>query len=280
MVGDFQVGLGLWPRFGQQPDAAPEATLEQQAPEPVDAVANHADGARRTAPRVPMIGSQRFGRRPQIAWGDPAVLGIFHPDAVGQSQQGGHRQRQFEGFIPNFGIYIPLSGGADRGRYFRAMLMTLISNGARSMIFKLGNSALAPSQGPEEPVLDSRKSEGCIPKFSLYLPLSGGRGLTGGKRVARERANAELRAIRLAGDSLLVMALVLLVLLARWHIAPGGINDKSFIGGQAGTDCLYSGGFGFTFKVALLRRTSSLPASSVKVTFTLIFLPTTASVTV
>ena len=52
------------------------------------------------------------------------------------------------------------------------------------------------------------------------------------------------------------------------------------VGGQAGTDCLYSGGFGFTFKVARLRRTSSLPASSVKVTFTLIFLPTTASVAV
>ena len=51
-------------------------------------------------------------------------------------------------------------------------------------------------------------------------------------------------------------------------------------GGQAGTDCLYSGGFGFTFKVALLRRTSSLLASSVKVTFTLIFMPTTASVAV
>ena len=36
----------------------------------------------------------------------------------------------------------------------------------------------------------------------------------------------------------------------------------------------------FTFRVARLRRTSSRPASSVKVTFTLSFLPTTASVAV
>ena len=37
----------------------------------------------------------------------------------------------------------------DRGRYFRAILMTLISDGARSMIFEPENSALARSQGPE-----------------------------------------------------------------------------------------------------------------------------------
>ena len=87
-------GLGLWPGFGQQPDAAPETTLEQQAPEPVNAVANHADGARRTVPRVPVIGSQRFGRRPQVAWINPPVMGVFHPGAVGQGQQGSHRQHQ------------------------------------------------------------------------------------------------------------------------------------------------------------------------------------------
>ena len=73
-MGDLQVGLGLWPGFGQQPDAAPESALEQQTPEPVNAVADHADGARRTAPRVAMIGSQSFGRRPQAAWGNPAVV--------------------------------------------------------------------------------------------------------------------------------------------------------------------------------------------------------------
>ena len=94
MARDLQVGLGLWPGFGQQPDAAPEAPLEQQAPEPVDAVAHYADGARRTAPRVAMIGSQCFGRRPQAAWGNPAVVGVFHPGAIGQGQQGGHRQHQ------------------------------------------------------------------------------------------------------------------------------------------------------------------------------------------
>ena len=60
----------------------------------------------------------------------------------------------------------------DRGRYFRAILMTLISDGARSMIFEPGNSALARSQGPEEPVLDSCKFQGFVAKFSPYLPLS------------------------------------------------------------------------------------------------------------
>ena len=99
---DLQVGLGLWPRFGQQPDAAPEASFEQQTPQPVDAVADDADGARRTAPRVPVIGSQSLGRRPQIAWGDPAVLGVFDPGAVGQGQQRRHRQHQ------------PVSGDACR----------------------------------------------------------------------------------------------------------------------------------------------------------------------
>ena len=77
MMGDLQVGLGLGPGFGQQPDAAPEATLEQQPPEPIDAVADYADGARRTTTRVPVIGSQRFGRCPQAAWCNPAVLGVF-----------------------------------------------------------------------------------------------------------------------------------------------------------------------------------------------------------
>ena len=72
-------------------------------------------------------------------------------------------------------------GGADRGRYFRAILMTLISDGARSMIFEPENSALARSQGPEEPVLYSCKFQGFVAKFSRYLPLSGGadRGMYG-----------------------------------------------------------------------------------------------------
>ncbi len=62
MASNLQVELGFRPGFGQQPDAAPEAALQQQAPEPVDAVvADHADGARRTATGVTVIGSQRFG---------------------------------------------------------------------------------------------------------------------------------------------------------------------------------------------------------------------------
>ena len=60
------------------------------------------------------------------------------------------------------------------------MLMTLISDGARSMIFKPKKSALTRSHGLEEPVLDSCKSEGFIPNFGIYLPLSarGRRSLT------------------------------------------------------------------------------------------------------
>ena len=44
------------------------------------------------------------------------------------------------------------------------------------MIFEPENSALARSQGPEEPVLDSCKFQGFVAKFSRYLPLSGGGG--------------------------------------------------------------------------------------------------------
>ena len=98
MVGNLQVGLGLRPGFRQQPDTAPQAALEQQPPEPVDAVADHADGARRTGPRVTMIGSQRLGRRPQITWINPAVLGVFPP---------GCRRPGPAGWPPT----IPASGG-------------------------------------------------------------------------------------------------------------------------------------------------------------------------
>ena len=37
-MGHLQVGLGLWSGFWEQPEAAPEAALEHQPPEPVDAV--------------------------------------------------------------------------------------------------------------------------------------------------------------------------------------------------------------------------------------------------
>ena len=102
MVGDFQVGLGFRPGFGQQPDAAPEAAPEQQPPQPVDAVADDADGPYRPAPGVAAPGSRRLGRCAQVAWGNPAVMGVFHPrikygagsGAVGQGQQRRHRQHQ------------------------------------------------------------------------------------------------------------------------------------------------------------------------------------------
>ena len=86
MMSDLQVRIGLRPGFGHQPDVGPEATLEQQAPEAVDTVADHADGARRTAPRMPMIGIQRLGRRPQIAWINPLVI-QSNLDKVHESNQ-------------------------------------------------------------------------------------------------------------------------------------------------------------------------------------------------
>ena len=102
MVGYFQVGLGFRPGFGQQPDAAPEAAPEQQPPQPVDAVADDADGPYRPAPGVAAPESRCSGRCAQVAWSNPAVMGVFHPrikygagsGAVGQGQQGRHRQHQ------------------------------------------------------------------------------------------------------------------------------------------------------------------------------------------
>ena len=60
----------------------------------------------------------------------------------------------------------------DRGRYFFAMLMTLISDGARSMLLKPENSALARSRRCEEPMPGSRDFQRFIPNFGLYIPLS------------------------------------------------------------------------------------------------------------
>ena len=94
MGDDLQVRLGLWPGFGQQPDAAPEPALEEQPPEPVDAVPDYAYGAARPAPGVAMYESWRLGWCAQVAWGNSAVVGVFHPGAVGQGQQGGHSQHQ------------------------------------------------------------------------------------------------------------------------------------------------------------------------------------------
>ena len=90
VAGDFQVGLGFGPGFGQQPDPAPETALEQQPPQSVDAVADDADLPFRLLPTVAMPGRQRpriqygagIGRRPQVAWGNPAVMGVFHPPVV------------------------------------------------------------------------------------------------------------------------------------------------------------------------------------------------------
>ena len=93
-MSDLREFPGLRPWFGQQLDPAPEASFEQQPPEPVDAAAGHAGSVRRTAARVPMIGGQRPGRRAQVTRSHPEVIGALHPDAIGQGQEGGHRQHQ------------------------------------------------------------------------------------------------------------------------------------------------------------------------------------------
>ena len=113
MGDDLQAGLGLWPGFGQQPDAAPESALEEEPPEPVDAVPDYTYGTARLAPGVAMYESWRLGWCAQVAWGNSAVVGIFHPGAVGQGQQGGHSQHQ------------PVAG--DTGRVGAAGLVPLPS---------------------------------------------------------------------------------------------------------------------------------------------------------
>ena len=72
----------------------PEAYLEQQPPPPVNALADHADLPFRFLPTVAMLSRQHFGRHPQVAWGDPAVMGVFHRGAVCQGKERRHREHQ------------------------------------------------------------------------------------------------------------------------------------------------------------------------------------------
>ena len=64
-------------------------------------------------------------------------------------------------------------GGADRGRYFRAMLMISFQTVARSVIFKPDSPALVRSQGPEDSRPDSGRLQGFTPDFNHCMPLSG-----------------------------------------------------------------------------------------------------------
>ena len=76
MAGDLQVGLGFRPRLRQQPDPAPEPAPVQQPPQPVDAVADDADGPYRPAPRGAAAGSRRLPpgcRRPGPAASPPTT---------------------------------------------------------------------------------------------------------------------------------------------------------------------------------------------------------------
>ena len=118
MAGDLQVRLGFRPGLRQQPDAAPEAAPEQQPPQPVNAVADHADGPSRPAPGVAAPGSRCSGRCAQVAWSNPAVMGVFHSGAIGQGQQRRHRQHQpvagYAGRVGSPGL-VPLPAQAFDG---------------------------------------------------------------------------------------------------------------------------------------------------------------------
>ena len=91
MVGDLQVELGFRPGFGQQPDPAPEPAPEQQPPQPVNAVADYADGPARPAPTAVVSGRQVFRRRSQVAGSNPPVIGVFHPPVVAGGRLWSHR---------------------------------------------------------------------------------------------------------------------------------------------------------------------------------------------
>ena len=105
MAGDLQVGLGLGPGFGQQPHPAPEAAPEQQPPQPVDAVPDHADGPPRPVPRVAVPGRQRDSalggvrRLPgailrSLASSTPRSWPGAGSGPIGQGHQRRHRQHE------------------------------------------------------------------------------------------------------------------------------------------------------------------------------------------
>ena len=102
MAGDPQVGPGFRPGFGQQPAPVPAASPEQQSPQPVDAVSDHADLPFRPLPTAAAPILQRLRQRPQVAWVNPAVLGVLHPrikygagsGAAARGQRCRHRQRR------------------------------------------------------------------------------------------------------------------------------------------------------------------------------------------
>ncbi len=79
-----------------------------------------------TAPRVTLIGSQRFGRRPQVAWSNPPLLGVLHPGAIGQGRAGsGHRQDEPVPRRRGWGRCAALS-------HFQPRLLRALSNSPRS----------------------------------------------------------------------------------------------------------------------------------------------------
>ena len=91
-MDDLQVGLGLGPRFRLQPDVAPEPASYQQPPQPVNAVADYADGPSWPTLRVGVYGNQDLGRHPQVGWCNLPVMGVLYSGAIGQGQQRRHRQ--------------------------------------------------------------------------------------------------------------------------------------------------------------------------------------------
>ena len=92
-MGNRQACFGFRPGFWQEPDPAPEASLEQHPPQPVNAVADYADLPFWFLPAVAMLGRQRFGRRPQVARAIPRSL-ASSTWCRRPGQQGDHREHQ------------------------------------------------------------------------------------------------------------------------------------------------------------------------------------------
>ena len=90
-----RLGLGSGQGSGcSQTRRQTEPAPEQQPPEPVNAVADYADGPSRPTPRVKVRRSQGLGRCAQIARRNPPGVGVLHPGAIGQGQQRCHRQHE------------------------------------------------------------------------------------------------------------------------------------------------------------------------------------------
>ena len=94
MADDLDAGIRFRPRFRQQPNPTPEPALVQQPPQPAYAVPDYADGPYRPVVGATVLGRRCLGRGSEIAGSQLPVIGVLYSGAIGQGQQGGHRQHQ------------------------------------------------------------------------------------------------------------------------------------------------------------------------------------------